>query len=274
MENLKIIDRWLLIAIAIVCGGFTVFSIATSKPEYYSLLACGFLFAIALHLIFSTFINKNIAEQQEELSKLVVKSKDTILNSHKLTITSFKGNKVTDIIQNVDLYIADKIKNATNSVYDLNWQDYQKNNNPRNNSDRTYSENAIYKCIKEFCAKENVEYQEIFTFSYERNLPKLMTHKNYGNNYSCAYYDNLEPLKKFPKLQFVIVDEKEVIFVSSTYGHSLCATRDEKIVEICCIYFKQAWELSEKIKKRGESANDELITAIEIKYNQCPNNKT
>ncbi|MDR1761520.1 MAG: hypothetical protein LBR55_03620 [Bacteroidales bacterium] len=262
---LQNIDAIILIVIATTCGSFTVWSIIVEKPEYYALLACGFLFAIALHFIFSVFIEKESSKKQEELTKIVAESKETILNSHKLTITSFKGAKVTDIIQNVDLYIAERIKNALKSVYDLNWQDYQKNSNPRNISDRKYSENAIDASIKEFCKKGNVTYQEIFTFSDNRNYPKLKTHINYGDNYSCSYYDNLEPLKKFPKIQFVIIDEKEVIFVSSAYGHSLCATRDEKIVEICCIYFKQAWDLSTKIKEE-KIVHNNIITEIEAKY--------
>ena len=180
-ETVKKIDAGVII-VALVAA--LAVSIISQNVAIFSAILLG---AIAVHFLCSIYIelefiekeqnvSKKIDDKAQDLARILTKSEETILNSHKLTLTSFKGVKVTDIIQNVDLYIAEKIKNASKSVYDLNWQDYQKNNNPRNFSDRKYSENAIDESIKEFCTKGNVTYQEIFTFSDNRNYPKLQTH--------------------------------------------------------------------------------------------------
>ena len=46
----------------------------------------------------------------------------------------------------------------------------------------------------------------------------MLEHLSYDSNYSCRYFDNKEEKTKFPKIQFVIIDEEEVIFVSSSYA--------------------------------------------------------
>ena len=46
----------------------------------------------------------------------------------------------------------------------------------------------------------------------------MLDHINFGLVYSCRYFDNKEEKTKFPKIQFVIIDEEEVIFVSSSYA--------------------------------------------------------
>lgn len=108
-------------------------------------------------------------------------------------------------------------------------------------------------------------YKEIFTFSYPKNLGKMLEHLNYGDDYSCSFYDNKEPNIKFPKLQFVIIDDYEVIFVSSAYKPNLCSIKNRRIVSIFCSYFEQAWELSQVIKD-GTTVNQPLIDDIKKKY--------
>jgi len=267
---IKVVDTLLLLTIAIGCGYFTIRGISGDTNYNYSLVACGFLLAITIHLILFVFSELDFSKKQNHLSELIIDNRKIILNSYKLTVTSFKGEKTTDIVQDADLYIANKIKNALKCVYDLTWQDYGLNNpNPRNIPDRNYSEKKIDESIEAFCAKENVIYQEIFTFSDSRSLPKLKRHLKYGDNYNSAYYNNLNNAPLFPKMNFVIIDEEEVIFVSSAYGNSMCAIRDKKIVEICSIYFKQAWKISEKIKDvETKPDTNKVITEIEEMLNR------
>lgn len=70
-------------------------------------------------------------------------------------------------------------------------------------------------------------YKEIFTFSYPKNLGKMITHLDYGEVYSCSYYENLELDRKFPKMQFVVIDDEKVIFVSSSYQPNLCSIKKQ-----------------------------------------------
>jgi hypothetical protein len=78
--------------------------------------------------------------------------------------------------------------------------------------------------------KDIREYKEIFTFSYECNIDKMLDHINYGPVYSCRYFDNKEEKTKFPKIQFVIIDEEEAIFVSSSYAPHLYSLKGKELV--------------------------------------------
>lgn len=70
-------------------------------------------------------------------------------------------------IDEVGTYITERISQAKDSVYDLNWQYYHKKNpNPRNQAKK----DMLAIKIKKFCSsKKGVrEYKEIFTFSDEK----------------------------------------------------------------------------------------------------------
>lgn len=70
---------------------------------------------------------------------------------------------------------------------------------------------------------------------------------------------------RFPKLQFVVIDDREVVFVSSAYKPNLCSIKNTRIASIFCNYFEQAWELSKKIKDRNQ-VDDDLIKEISERY--------
>lgn len=258
---LKIIDIVILIIVALLCGVFTCLGLFSDLKIDYSLITATLLFAIALHFIFSAFIEMKFLNRENEMAQ-------TIEDSTNKIISSLKGVEIKffETIEEVDLYIAQRIREAKKNVYDLNWQDYYHSNpHHRNPIDREYSENQIDLAIKNFCENEdNNLYREIFTFSYPNNYGKMKRHTSYGDSYSCSYFDNITN-KKFPKIQFVIIDDEEVIFVSSAYRPYLCAIKDKKIVHIFDHYFEQAWNLSEKIKK-GSKVNEELIEKIKIDY--------
>ena len=68
---------------------------------------------------------------------------------------------------------------------------------------KRYISNKIDKEIKKFCnsKKKGVrEYKEIFTFSYEKNVEKMLDYIQYGPIYSCRYFENKDVKTRFPKL--------------------------------------------------------------------------
>lgn len=260
-KALKIFDITLLIGVAGICiisGCLDILNI--TKPDY-SIMAFALLSAITVHFITAGFLDLELLKKNQDLSAKL----DSV---SKKIIDSLKGVEINlfEKIEDVDLYIAQRISVAKKSVYDLNWQDHlDKNPNPRNPVDREYTEGAIDKSMKDFCSEVSAKvYREIFTFSHTRNFQKMEAHITYGEKYSCSYYDNLYKTK-FPKLQFVIIDDEEVVFVSSAYRPNFCAIKDKRIVSIFNNYFEQAWELSEKIKE-GKSLNADLITNIRTRY--------
>ncbi len=259
---IKIIDITILIAVAVLCAVFGFIDILSEKNAIdYSFLACVLLFAITIHFIASAFLEIDLLKKHQDISTKIDFSTKTIIDSLKGVEI-----KLFDKIEDVDLYVAQKITNAKKSVFDLNWQDYLKNNpNPRNPVVREYTENEIDKSIKQFCSESYAKiYREIFTFSYSKNFQKMLTHMTYGNNYNCAYYDNIKH-PKFPKIQFVIIDDEEVIFVSSAYRPHFCAIHDKRIVSIFNNYFEQAWQLSRVIKDK-DGTKQGIIEKIRAAY--------
>lgn len=265
---IKIIDIAMIIAAIVVCliafilDGYNSY-VSSDINIDYSFVSTTLLLSIAIHFILSAFIQEDILKKQLTLEEKLSQSTDTI-------IESLNGVEVTffDDINDVDIYIAKQILEATSSVYDFNWQDYTSvNPHHRSQYEKEYASNEIDKSIKKFCERNSSIspiYKEIFTFSYPKNWGKLLDHISYGDSYSCSYYDNKDD-KKFPKLQFVVIDDKEVIFVSSAYKPNLCSIKNKRIVSIFSSYFDQAWDLSIKIKESNQ-LYDDIVSDIKNKY--------
>jgi len=266
---IKIFDILTITSAIIICiVTYIVDGLAVLKQQEldidYSVISATLLLSIAIHFILSAFI-------QDDMNKTQIALKNNIEQSTKTIINSLNGVEVEffEDINKVDIYISEKIADASSCVYDFNWQDYMETNPyHRNPIEKKYASTQIDKSIKSFCSKKSSKpkmYKEIFTFSYPKNLGKMIEHLTYGDNYSCSFYDNKEPNTKFPKLQFVIIDDCEVIFVSSAYKPNLCSIKNKRIVSIFCSYFEQAWELSQIIKE-GPNINESLVKDIKQKY--------
>lgn len=252
---IKIIDVSILISIAVLCAFYTASGLFNeSKNINYTAVCCILLFALALHFIFSIFTEFDFFKRQEDLM-----SKIDSLNM-------IKGVKKFTKVSDCDAYIAERISTAKESVYDLNWQDdLPFNPRARDPQTKKFTEKVIDNSIKAFCKKQGRTYREIFTFSYPANVQKMKAHITYGDSYSCAYFENLiNP--KFPKLQFVIIDGKEVIFASSAYEPHLYAIQDEHFVHMFICYFDQAWRESTKKIKDNTIIYNAVIAEIESQY--------
>lgn len=224
--------------------------------------------SISIHFILSGFIQDDIQKKQSKLETDLEGFSDKIIDSlNGMEITFF------DNINDVDSYIAKQIRNANTSVYALNsWQDFTKARNKFRN-DTKYKKLAIElnESIQFFCSqKKSNEYKEIFTFDFSKphskRYDKMLIRISY-DGYSCSYYDK-QSRKKFPKVQCVIIDEEEIIFVSSAYDKYLCSVKNKNIAQIFCDYFHQAWELSTKIKEDGK-VNEDVLEKIKSKYQNC-----
>lgn len=257
----KIVDIVVLIAVALITGVYGCLDVFDVREVDYALLTFVLLMALLLHFIGATFLELDLLKRHGDIATKIDRSTKTIIDSlHGVEIRLF------DKIEDVDLYIAERIATAKKNVYDLNWQDYLKANpNPRNPVVREYTENAIDKSIKDFCTHSDGRvYREVFTFSHARNVQKMLQHITYGSPYSCSYYDNAKH-PRFPKIQFVIVDDEEVIFVSSSYSPHFCAIHDKRVVSIFNNYFTQAWSLS-KVIKDGPKVKEEIVSKIKETY--------
>ena len=210
-------------------------------------------------------VETNLVELSEQLKQLNGKFETPL--SYALEKLSTQ-KIVLDSIDDIDAYLADKIAKAEMSVFDLCWWDYS--GDPPAHRSRITQQNLgqrIDEAIYNFCQKENVEYREIFTMHSQSNKNKMLKHIRYGKNYKCSYFDNSK--YKFPKIQFVILDDKEVVFASRFYGKH-CIINDKDLVDIMLNYFDQAWALSIKIKDDGVD-NLKFIEKITAELNEQQN---
>ena len=58
----------------------------------------------------------------------------------------------------------------------------------------------------------------------------MLDHINYGSVYEFRCFDDKEAKIKFPKTQFVIIDNEEAIFVSSSYAPHLYSLKGKELV--------------------------------------------
>lgn len=230
----------------------------------YAFVSASLLLAIAIHFILAGFWENEISSSQKKPTQELGQAVGTIIDS-------LNGVQVVffDDINDVDMYIAKRISEASECIYDFTWQDYISiNPYHRNLVGKQYAATKMESSIKAFCSKRTTKpriYKEIYTFSYPQHIGKMLNHITYGDVYCCSYYENKDPNTKFPKIQFVVIDDKEVIFASSAYSPNLCSIKNNRIASIFCNYFEQAWELSKKIKE-GDKVDNSLIEEIIARY--------
>lgn len=115
IDIFTILGAMILLVIAFILNGYNYF---TNEPVVidYAFLSATLLFALSTHFILSIFIQSNISDRQENISK-------DIENAVNTMITSLNGVDVTffEDINDVDMYISKRILEADTCVYDFNW---------------------------------------------------------------------------------------------------------------------------------------------------------
>lgn len=222
-DIITIVVAIIISVIAFIIDGYNSYVDNGVKIDY-AFVATSLLLAIAIHFILVGFLEDEITSRQKELTQGLEQAVGTIIDS-------LNGVEVIffDDINEVDMYIAKRILAASECVYDFNWQDFMPiNPYHRKLADKEYAATKIDASIKSFCSKKTMKpriYKEIFTFSYPQNIGKMLNHIKYGDVYCCSYYENKDINTRFPKLQFVVIDDREVVFVSSAYKPNLCSIK-------------------------------------------------
>jgi hypothetical protein len=153
----------------------------------------------------------------------------------------FKTKRIFPDTTKMDKYFAKRVAEAKKEVCSLMWQDDTIENVPFTH-DRRERQDTMKTAISAFCGKGHT-YKEVFTFSFTKRFDIMEERLELGSNYQCRYYDNLalELKDRFPKLQFRIIDDEEVIFASKKYVGAICAIKDRKLAKIMKVYFELAW---------------------------------
>lgn len=151
-------------------------------------------------------------------------------------------------MEDVDSYVSKRIQTAKHSVKGLTWRDnYQITTNNRRNE--FYRKKMQEQFVEDLLnLQPDIDVMEVFTFPDVRENERIQAVKALlkRRDYQCGFYPkNQAP---FPKIHFVIIDDEEVIFVSSQYSPFNFATKDEYIVRIFKHYYSDIWKNCIKLK--------------------------
>lgn len=110
------------------------------------------------------------------------------------------------------------------------------------------------------------KYIEIFIFDDGFNprpdrLRKLQYHYNRckngtGGNYSCGYFDKI----RFPRLQYTIIDNNEILFTAGNSDRILVAQRN--LANVFRTYYESAWDDCHKLIEDGQIKDSGTIEAL------------
>jgi hypothetical protein len=175
----------------------------------------------------------------------------------RVSVYMFRGVSKAERMCRADHYAAKRIMQARINVWDFAWQD-DKESNPKTELPavvRSRGSKALDDAIRTVIVGGSAHYNEILTT--KAYLPLLKKHLGYCRElppdkklkYRARIYDNTkENYKKFPKMQFVIIDEEEVIFMSSGYEYCF-SMRNKKTASVFLKYALIAWDQADEWKR-------------------------
>lgn len=230
-----------------------------------------FLFSVSLGLIWSINVTqakrvKSFAEEEKQRDRQEEKRQNKIFDIlERLTqalVETFNGHEFSR------KYYEFRITNAKDKVEDLTWAVFDR----EGKLDKTTND---YISKIQSVAESGTNYDEIFIFHKSGKnridrLKKLEFHynnakknrKRKNSKYSCSYFDVQNLNFDFPRIQFTIIDNEEIIFTSGTYDNEKFKVRNKQLTKVFSNYYKEAWELSDKLIVNGEIVNENKILEL------------
>ncbi len=180
-------------------------------------------------------------------------------------------NAIVEIFPNSEYhnrYYEFKISTANHKVDDLTWATFDKEG-------KLDAPRPKYLEKIQMAADGGVNYDEIFIFQnkdsklhYDR-LKKLKYHYNKAkkhmrttSRYSCSYFAIDELGFDFPRIQFTLIDNDEILFTSSANNNEKFRIKNSQLTKVFKNYYEQAWSLSEKLIVNGEIENEDKILEL------------
>ena len=226
-------------------------SFAPFKQKGYALTLI-FLSLVTLYLIFAKL---NI----DKVTKIILNKLDIIINLRDL-------KKTADIVVlesggELERYLAGRIDSATEEICDLTWKlKIVMGGNDRKKSHAQY-EQAMFAA-----SKRGVRYREIYIFNHTKRVEQLKTRaKGNVEAYECRYFQNNEHINKIPRLQFLILDNREVVFYASADNARLCAIKSQDLCNVLKPYFDEVWRaaIPIKIDKKTRKIDSAVLKEID-----------
>jgi hypothetical protein len=200
------------------------------KAPVLSLITLMLLASITIHLVVSHFIDEDF---QAHATKLIEQMNVAISFGE---VRTFKDSA------EVEHYLAKRALEVK-SICDLSWK--SKISEGFSSGHRIISHGSLDRSITEAC--DGATYREIFVFSDSRRIEKLERRlRENKDGYSCAYFRDDS---RIPRLQFVILDEEEILFFAISPHSQLCAIRSPVLIKVFKPFFEEAWNKAAVIKE-------------------------
>jgi hypothetical protein len=224
-------DKLVLVAISIagvVVAALDFAGVISKIP--YAQVTLVLLGAVGLQLVILSITADDAAKRQVTLTeKLLGRVEST-------DITRFASGK------EIEEYLAKRIRDAKVEVCDLSWK--LEISASFGSMSRTKSHSAYEASIK--AASKLLTYREIFIFNDPRRLEKMLRRIAEARpGYSCRYYENNSGI---PRLQFVIIDNEEVVIFAMSAHSTLCVVRNPTLLGVFKPYFEEAWRKAIPLK--------------------------
>lgn len=247
MKILKKIDVILLLIISgfsitiLVLDYFDILNkIEFFKNLDYSILAVLILSTIGLHLGLS-FIT--FQESENNKSKLL---ESLINDSNNIKVQLFENSF------DLETYLAKRVYEAKSEVCDLSWKNTI---SPAYGIGKRKTSHQIFEKALADHSKSLV-YKEIWMFNDERRVDKLNKRlRENKEGYSCRYF---KEDSNIPRLQFVIIDNEEVLFFATNSNSLQCAIKGDNISKVFKPYFDEIWNKATPIKDGNKKYANEI----------------
>lgn len=230
---LRSVDLIVLVLIALIAAVLSVldfFNLVEVQALSYPLFNLFLVSMIGLHLIVRHFADEDFQGQAISLLTRVA-----------ARIGSTEYRQFADSSE-METYLGKRLLEAKRSVCDLTWK--AKMSEGFSATGRQLSHDYMDRCISE--ASSRISYREIFVFNDNRRIAKLERRlAEYRSGYSCRYFPQDSSI---PRLQFVILDDEEVLFFASSADSPLACLRSPELGRIMKSYFEAAWAAATPIK--------------------------
>lgn len=236
-----------LVSIADLLGLLDSIPWLAQRVPTITLLLVGF---VAGYLVLErrSVLSATYADLQRRIDKINQQLDD---NLH-VTISSLKGVESRSFASGTDLlrYVNKRLSQARVRVDDLSWSPAV---GLGQGLQVTQDVNHLYEKRLTQVARR-IPYREVFIFNKPERVGKLR--RRLGQNlegYSCAYYEHWT----VPLLQFMLIDDEEVIFLSDQYPVYV-AVRQPDIVNLFVKYYETIWQQAIPLKIGTQTYNENL----------------
>lgn len=247
IQTIDTIVLAIVATVASVISVFGFFNLDWIEPIGYSILTMLLVGSIGIHLSVAHIKR----EQYQQVSLKLLHDLSVQFESPEIRMFADSGE--------AEQYLAKRILGAKRSVCDLSWKKTISAGftAPTRQVTHNYMDNSINE------VSGRISYREIFIFSDLSRVERLvrrLTRPQAG--YSCRYFRSDSEI---PLMQFVVVDEDEVLIYPATPNSKLILIASRSVASSFHSQFESAWASAISIKE-GRTIDYAEVTAIRERY--------